>query len=141
MFWFCLQVYKYMCICSHTFYCCHKPLPVCWAFAVLWTFPFFFFFCLLSIFFILIFETYCFFLFICLIFLLFFFHLQLIFNVYKSSLSTSIQLYISLSSFFYFFPFLLTYALVLFSLLYSSLGTLLQFCFLVCALVSFGLNW
>ena len=31
----------YMCIFSHTFYCCYKPLPLCWAFAVLWSFPFF----------------------------------------------------------------------------------------------------
>ena len=29
------------CIFSHTFYCCYKPLPVHWAFAVLWSFPFF----------------------------------------------------------------------------------------------------
>ena len=26
-----------MCIFSHTFYCCYKPLPLCWAFAVLWS--------------------------------------------------------------------------------------------------------
>jgi len=36
-----------------------------------------------------------------------------------------------------FFPFLSTYSLVLFSLLYSPIDTLLQFCFPVCALVSF----
>ena len=43
LFWFCLWVYMYMCIFSHTFYCCYKPLPLCSAFAVLWSFPFFFF--------------------------------------------------------------------------------------------------
>ena len=32
----------YVCTFSHTFYCCHKPLPLCWAFSVLWNFPFFF---------------------------------------------------------------------------------------------------
>jgi len=34
-----LWVYMYMCIFSHTFYCCYKPLPLHWAFAVLWSFP------------------------------------------------------------------------------------------------------
>ena len=34
----------YMNIFSHTFYCCYKPLHLHWAFAVLWSFPFFFFF-------------------------------------------------------------------------------------------------
>ena len=29
-----------MCMFSQTFYC-YKPLPLCWAFAVLWCFPFF----------------------------------------------------------------------------------------------------
>ena len=43
LFWFCLWVYMYMCIFSHTFYCCYKPLPLHWTFAVLWSFPFFFF--------------------------------------------------------------------------------------------------
>ena len=50
-FWFpmftgsiCLRVYMYMCVFSHTFYCCYKPLPLHWAFAALWSFPFFFFF-------------------------------------------------------------------------------------------------
>ena len=38
----CLWVYMYMCIFSHTFYCCYKPLPLCWGFAVLWSFSFFF---------------------------------------------------------------------------------------------------
>ena len=33
--------YGYICIFSHTFYCCQKPLPLYWAFAVLWSFPFF----------------------------------------------------------------------------------------------------
>jgi len=48
--------------------------------------------------------------------------LQLIFNTYKSSLSTSIYLCISI---LFFFPLLSTYLLVLFSLLYSQLGTLI----------------
>ena len=39
LFWFCLWVYMY--IFSHSFYCCYKPLPLLWAFAVLWSFPFF----------------------------------------------------------------------------------------------------
>ena len=38
-----------------------------------------------------------------------------------------------------FFPFLSTYLLVLFSLLYSPVGTLLQFCFPVCSLIRFVL--
>jgi len=42
LFRFCLWVYMYMCIFSHTFYCCYKPLPVRGAFAVLWSFLFFF---------------------------------------------------------------------------------------------------
>ena len=41
---------------------------------------------------------------------------------------------------YFFFTFLSTYLLVLFSLLYSPLDTLLQFCFPVCALVSFVLG-
>ena len=41
LFWFCLWVYMYMCIFSHTFYCCYKPLPLRWGSAVLWSFPFF----------------------------------------------------------------------------------------------------
>ena len=36
-------VYMYTCIFSHTFYC-YKPLPLWWASAVLWRFPFLFFF-------------------------------------------------------------------------------------------------
>ena len=68
---------------SHIFYYCYKPLPLCWAFAVLGSF--------LNLFFpfykpIIIFST--------LIPLFAFptvlFPLQLIFNIYKSSLSTSI---------------------------------------------------
>ena len=51
LFWFCLWVYIYVCIFSHTFYCCYTPLPLRWAFAVLWSFPFFFSFaCLLPFF-------------------------------------------------------------------------------------------
>ena len=42
LFWFCLWVYMYMCIFSHSFYCCYKPLPLHWPFAVLWSFPFYF---------------------------------------------------------------------------------------------------
>jgi len=68
--------------------------------------------------------------------------LQLVFNICKSSLLTSIYLCISILSFFSFFPFFFSpYLLVLFSLLYSPVGTLLYFCFPVYALVSFVLNW
>ena len=34
-------LFMYICISSHIFYCCYKPLPLCWAFTVLWSFPFF----------------------------------------------------------------------------------------------------
>ena len=44
LFWFCLWVYMYMCIFSHTVYCCYKSLPLLWAFAVLWSIPFIYFF-------------------------------------------------------------------------------------------------
>ena len=57
----------------------------------------------------------------------------LILNTYKSYSFTSTELCISILSFF---PFLSTYLLVLFSLLYSPIGTLLQFCCPVCTLVS-----
>ena len=67
--------------------------------------------------------------------------LQLVFNIYKSSLLTSIYLCISTLSFFFFLSFFSSYLLVLFSLLYSPVGTLLYFCFPVYALVSFVLNW
>ena len=42
----------YICICvfSHIFYHCYKPLPLCWAFATLWSYPFFSFFLSSSIF-------------------------------------------------------------------------------------------
>ena len=55
--------------------------------------------------------------------------------------ATFIYLYLTLHicSFFPFSPFLLTYLLVLFSLLYSPVGTLLQSYFPVCALISFVL--
>ena len=33
-------LFMYICISSHIFYCCYKPLPLHWAFAVLWSFPF-----------------------------------------------------------------------------------------------------
>ena len=49
---------------SYIFYCCHKPLPLCWAFAVLWSFSLF-----------KIFKIYYYYfldLFLCLLFLLFF---------------------------------------------------------------------
>ena len=36
-------LFMYICISSHIFYCCYKPLPLHWAFAVLWSFPLFFF--------------------------------------------------------------------------------------------------
>ena len=49
LIWFCLCVYMY--IFSHTFYCC-KPLPLHWAFAGLWSFPFFTFFLSFSFFFL-----------------------------------------------------------------------------------------
>ena len=32
---------------SHIFYCCYKPLPLYWAFAILWSFPFYFSFLIL----------------------------------------------------------------------------------------------
>ena len=35
------ELYMYVCIFSHTFYCCYKPLPLHWVLAVLWSFPFF----------------------------------------------------------------------------------------------------
>ena len=61
-------------------------------------------------------------------------------NVYKSSLSNSVYICISILSFFSFFLLLSTYFSVLFSLLYSPIGTLLQCCFPVCALLSFVLG-
>ena len=63
-------------------------------------------------------------LFLYLLFLLFF-SPCLIFNAYKSYSFTSTELCVSILSFFSFFPFLSTYLLVLFSLLYSPIGTLL----------------
>jgi len=96
--------YGCICICVYSvtlFIVVYKPLPLWWAFAVLWSFPFFLpfllFSSLLSYFFspffiILTFKTYYIFstftpLFI---FPTVLFPLQLIFNGYKSSLSTSI---------------------------------------------------
>ena len=123
-----------MCLFSHTFYCCYKPLPLHWVFAVLWSFPFFLcsFFLIFNFLNLLLVFLH---LFLYLLFLLFF-SPCLIFNTYKSYSFTSTELCISILSFF---PFLSTYLLVLFSLLYSPIGTLLQFCFPVCALVSFVL--
>ena len=67
------------------------------------------------------------------------FPLTLNININKSSLSTSVKLCICILSFFSFIPLVSKCLLVLFSLLYSPIGTLLQFCFPVCALVSFVL--
>ena len=85
----------YMCIFSHTFYCCYKPLPLHWAVAVLCfpVFPFFFLlpFCFFSLFYnfnflnIFYLST-----FIPLCAFPTVFPLQLIMNVYTSSSSTSI---------------------------------------------------
>ena len=91
----------YMCIFSHTFYCCYKPLPLHWVFAVLWSFPFFVpFFLSVSVFFLFsLFLIVSIFTFLKPIFFTFnssfvfptlLFPLQLIFNVYKSSSSTSL---------------------------------------------------
>ena len=135
LLWFCLWVYTY--IFSHTSYCCKKPLPLYWAFAVLWSYPFFPFF-LSSIFFLFPFFYNFNFLNLLLFFYIYSFvcfsycfsPLQLIFNIYKSFSSTSVQFCISILSFF---PFLSMYLLVLFSLLYSPVDTFLYFCFPVCA--------
>ena len=73
---------------SHFFYCHYKPLPLHWAFAVLGSFHFFLSLLFLILIFkpIIIFST-----FIPLFaFATVLFPLQLIFNIYKSSLSTSI---------------------------------------------------
>ena len=51
LFCICLRVFLYMCIFSHTFYCCYKPLPLHWAFVVLWSFVFFCLFVFFSLFF------------------------------------------------------------------------------------------
>ena len=83
----------YMCIFSHTFYCCYRPLPLHWAFAVLWSFlspspsPFSFllFFSFLFYnfnFYNILYFFYSYF-FICLSYCSL--PLQLIFNAYKSS--------------------------------------------------------
>ena len=77
---------------SHVFYCCYRSLPLCWAFAFLESFPFFpssIFFS--SLFYNFNFLTY----YIFYTFILLFafptvlFPLWLIFNIYKSSSSTS----------------------------------------------------
>ena len=117
LFWFCLWVYMYMCIFGHTFYCCYRPLPFTLGFCSSVEFSFLFLFSLILIFNflnLLIFLH----LFLCLLFLLFF-PLQLIFNAYKF-----LYLYLTLHI-YSFFPFLSTYLLVLFSVLYSPVGTLL----------------
>ena len=75
---------------SHIFYCCYKPLPLCWAFAALWNFPLFIYL-LFFLFLYLIFKPIInFLLFYSFALSTFIFPLQLIFNIYKSSLSTSI---------------------------------------------------
>ena len=89
----------YMCIFSNTFYCCYQPLPLRWAFASLWSFPFF----PLSLSSCLFFYFPLFYNFNFLNLLLFFstftplfafptilFPLQLIFNIYKSSVFNSV---------------------------------------------------
>ena len=35
------EAFELFFILSHMFYCYYKPLPLCWAFAALWSFPFF----------------------------------------------------------------------------------------------------
>ena len=138
MLYFCgavsiLLMGMYMCIFSHTFYCCCKPLPLHWALQFCGVFFSFLFF---SFFFLLPFFSFLFFIILIFLSLLYFstfialfsfptvlFPLQLTFSVYKSSS-------LPLSNFAYlfflsFFPSLSTDLLVLFSLLYSPLGTLL----------------
>ena len=77
---------------NYTFYCCYKPLPLNWPFAVLWSIPPPFFFSLFKILIKIFFKTYYYFsTFIPLFaFPTVLFPLLLIFNIYKSSLSTSI---------------------------------------------------
>ena len=127
----------YMCIFSHTFYCCYRPLPLHWAFAILWSFPFFplfsffflFFSCLFFI--ILIFKffkhsIFFLYLFLCLPFLLFFSPCSwTLMYINLLHLPLFKFAYLFFLFFFPFFPFLSTYLLVLFSLLYFLLGTLL----------------
>ena len=84
-------IYMYMSILSHSFYCCYKPLLWFWAFAVLLSSPFFslslsFFLNLIVNFF----EPIIFLHLFLFTFPTVLFPLQLIFNVYKSSLSTSV---------------------------------------------------
>ena len=98
LIWFCLCVY--MCIFGHNFYCCYKPLPLYWAFAILWGFPFLPLFSFFFLFFFFPFSLlYNFNFFKPIIFFLHLFPfclsdcsfpLAVIFNVYKSSSSTSI---------------------------------------------------
>ena len=133
LFWFWLWVYMYICIFSHTFYFCYKPLTLCWVFAVLWSFPLslpplFFFPSFFLFFIILTFNFLNWLHFFVYIYSLFAFHtdlspLQVICNVYVFFIYLYLALHIY--SFFLFFPFLSTYLLILFSLLYSPLGTLL----------------
>ena len=100
----------------------HYPLPLCWVFAVLWSLTLFFFFSPFSFFNFYFFKPIIFFstsipssAFPIILFLL-----QLIFNIYKS-----LPLFNVAYVFFSFSPFLSTYLLVLFSLLYSPIDTLL----------------
>ena len=55
-----------MCIFRHSFYCCYKHLPLHWAFAILWSFPFFFNFLFFSLFYNFNFQAIIFFLHLCL---------------------------------------------------------------------------
>ena len=103
----------YMCILSHTFYCCYK---LC-MYARLLQFCGVCLFILFS-FFNLIFKPIFFTYIILFVFLTLLFPLLIKFNVYKFSFSTYILLGISILSFF---PFLSTDLLVFFSLLYSPL--------------------
>ena len=50
------EAFELFFILSHMFYCYYKPLPLCWAFAILWSFPFVFCFSFLSLFLISVFD-------------------------------------------------------------------------------------
>ena len=128
LFRFCLWVYMYMCIFSHTFYYCYNPLLLHWAFAVLWSFTFLYLFSFFSHIF-LFFQFYIFkiyYIFSTFIPLFAFptvlFQLQLTFKGYKSYLPLFNFAYLFFLSFLSFFSLNIS---VLFSLLYSPLGILL----------------
>ena len=121
-----IKLLSFFFILSHIFYC-HKLLPLCWAFAVLWSFPLLFFFPPFFNFNFLNLLLFFLHLFLCLFFL--FSPLHLICNIYKSALSTSIQLCISILSFFSLSPFVSTYLLALFSLFIPQLAPCFSFVF------------